>query len=145
MVAELIDVPPGLAGVAVTATAIGDVLGDEGLYHYRGRSAPDLARSSDFETVAALVLDGSNEPLVGDRALPDSVAAQVSTLDLRSGLSLLAAATTSGPLIEIEPTVRRADAVRLIAAMPATGRVNPPRSSGRARSHPLARGTTTPG
>ena len=41
--AELIEVPPGLAGVAVAATEIGDVLGEEGYYHYRGRSAPDLA------------------------------------------------------------------------------------------------------
>ncbi len=115
---ELIEVPPGLAGVAVTATSIGDVLGDEGLYHYRGRSAPDLARSSDFETVAALVLDDSNDPLEGDRTLPASVAALVADVDLRTGLSALGAATCSGPLFELDPDERRADAVRLIAAMP---------------------------
>ena len=56
VVAELIDVPDGLAGVAVAATEIGDVVGEEGLYHYRGQSAPDLARTSTFEDVAQLVL-----------------------------------------------------------------------------------------
>ncbi|MGI9614740.1 MAG: citrate/2-methylcitrate synthase [Acidimicrobiales bacterium] len=115
---ELIEVPPGLADVAVTATTIGDVIGDEGRYHYRGQSAPELARFSNFDTVAALVLDGSGEPLQGDRSLPGTVADLVGDLDLRSGLSALAAATCSGPLIEIDDPARRADAVRLIAAMP---------------------------
>ena len=116
--AELIEVPPGLAGVAVTATSIGDVLGDEGFYHYRGQSAPELARTSDFETVAALVLDGSAEPLDGDRSLPSSVAALVGDVDLRTGLSALGAATCGGSLIDLDPRQRRVDAVRLIAAMP---------------------------
>lgn len=115
---ELIEVPPGLADVAVTATTIGDVIGDEGRYHYRGRSAPDLARSSTFDTVAALVLDGSDEPLQGDRSLPGGVADLVGDLDLRSGLSALAAATCSGSLIEIDQAAQRADAVRLISTMP---------------------------
>ncbi|MDH3678577.1 MAG: citrate synthase/methylcitrate synthase [Acidimicrobiia bacterium] len=115
---ELIEVPPGLADVAVTSTAIGDVLGDEGLYHYRGRAAPELARTSDFETVAALVLDESPEPLVGDRSLPPEVAALVGELDLRSGLSLLGVAIGAKPMIDIDPTQRRADAVRLITALP---------------------------
>lgn len=115
---ELIEVPPGLAGVAVTSTTIGDVLGDEGLYHYRGRSAPDLARTTDFETVAALVLDESSMPLRGDRSLPASLAALLPHLDLRSGLSLLGSAIEAQPLIEIDPDRRRADAVRLISALP---------------------------
>lgn len=115
---ELIEVPAGLADVAVTATTIGDVIGDEGFYHYRGRSAPALARSSDFESVAALVLDGSDSPLVGDRSLPDDVASLVSRLDLRSGLSVLADAIGCRALTEIDPEQRRADAVRLICAMP---------------------------
>jgi len=117
-VAELIDVPPGLAGVAVTATTIGDVLGEEGLYHYRGRDAAALARTSDFETVAALVLDESTEPIRGDRTLPGEVADLVPHLDLRSGLSMLGSAIGTQPLIEIEPERRRADAVRLISALP---------------------------
>lgn len=115
---ELIEVPRGLADVAVTTTTVGDVLGDEGYYHYRGRSAPELARSATFESVAALVLDESPEPLDGDRSLPPEVAALVDRIDLRTGLSLLAAAVGCRPLIEIDPAQRRADAVRLISAMP---------------------------
>lgn len=104
--------------MAVTTTTIGDVLGDEGYYHYRGRSAPELARTMSFEAVAALVLDESDEPLEGDRSLPDPVAALIPQLDLRSGLSLLGAAIGCRPLIEIGPIQRRADAVRLISAFP---------------------------
>lgn len=115
---ELIEVPPGLADVAVTATAIGDVLGDEGFYHYRGRSAPDLARTSDFETAAALVLDESEEPLAGDRSLPPEVAALVPAVDLRAGLSLVGTAIGAEPLVDLAPDQRRADAVRLIAVLP---------------------------
>jgi len=117
-VSELIDVPPGLAGVAVTATEIGDVLGDEGVYHYRGQSAVELARSSTFEAVASLVLDGSGVPLVGDRSLPAEVAALVDRLDLRSAISALGTSLGLRPLIEITPEQRVRDAVRLISAMP---------------------------
>jgi citrate synthase len=117
-VSELIDVPRGLAGVAVADTEIGDVLGEAGYYHYRGRSAPDLAETSTFEAVAALVLDGSAEPLRGDRSLPGSMAALVSTVDVRTGLSALGVAIGCRPLTTIDPTQRRADAVRLIASFP---------------------------
>ena len=34
--AELIDVPDGLAGVVAAETEISDVVGDLGYYHYRG-------------------------------------------------------------------------------------------------------------
>ena len=54
----LIDVPPGLNGVAVTDTAIGDVDGDAGYYHYRGHDATALARSCSFEEVWHLVAVG---------------------------------------------------------------------------------------
>ena len=115
---ELIDVPPGLRGVAVTSTEIGDVLGREGYYHYRGRSAVELARSAPFEAVAALVLDGSTAPLDPDRSLPAPVAALVDRIDLRTGISLLGTTLGFRPLVEISSDERRADAVRLIGAMP---------------------------
>jgi citrate synthase len=136
--AALIEVPPGLKGVAVTDTAIGDVRGSEGFYHYRQYSAVDLARAASFEEVAELVVDG-RLPDVGDtrfadelaslRALPadltDSLtavaAATVGTnpLDgLRSALSLLAASKGMRPVLDLDPTARRADAVALIAATP---------------------------
>jgi citrate synthase len=115
---ELIDVPPGLAGVAVTATSVGDVLGEEGLYHYRGRSAVDLATRCSFEEVAALVLDGSSDPLDGDRTLPPGLGDLVGRLDLRSAISALGTALRLRPLVDLEPEERRADAVRLISALP---------------------------
>ena len=60
--AELFDVPADLGNVTVAETEIGDVLGDRGYFHYRGVSAPDLARSSDFENAAGLIL-GKDGPL----------------------------------------------------------------------------------
>src|SRR4051812_43839641 len=53
------DVPPGLAGVAVAETAIGDVRGEEGFYHYRQYDACELARTTSFEAVWQLMIDGA--------------------------------------------------------------------------------------
>jgi citrate synthase len=115
---ELIEVPPGLAGVAVTATTVGDVLGDEGLYHYRGRSAVALATSGTFEEAAAIVLDASGEPAIGDATLLSTVAELVGRVDLRSGLSALGAAIDTRPLLDQGPDERRAAAVRIISTLP---------------------------
>ena len=115
---ELIEVPPGLAGVAVTTTTVGDVLGDEGYYHYRGRSAVELARSGTFEDAARLVVDGSDRPATGDRRLPAAVAALVELGDIRTGLSGLAAALALRPTVDLNGEERRADAVRLISSFP---------------------------
>ena len=52
-------VPPGLRGVPVTETTIGDVRGLEGFYHYRQYSAIDLAGERSLEDVWQLLLDGS--------------------------------------------------------------------------------------
>ena len=46
---QLIDVPPGLKGVAVAETSIGDVRGADGFYHYRQYDASTLARERTFE------------------------------------------------------------------------------------------------
>lgn len=117
--AELIDVPPGLAGVAVAETEIGDVLGDRGYYHYRGRNAAELARSSTFERVAALVLDGTDdEPLDADRSLPEAVVALVPHLGLRSLLSATGEALGLRPLTVTPPDEQRRAARRLVALMP---------------------------
>ncbi|MFN0090731.1 MAG: citrate/2-methylcitrate synthase [Acidimicrobiales bacterium] len=115
---SLIEVPAGLADVAVAATTVGDVVGDEGWYHYRGTSAVELARRASFEEAAALVLDESGAPALGERGLPPAVAELVGRLDLRSGLSALGAAIGARPLVDIDPAQRRADAVRLISALP---------------------------
>jgi citrate synthase len=61
------EAPPGLKGLVVTETEIGDVRGDEGFYHYRQYSAIDLARSCSLEEVWHLVFEG-RLPMPSERA-----------------------------------------------------------------------------
>jgi citrate synthase len=49
---------PGLDGVEVAATAVGDVRGHEGTYHYRGYDAIELAGTRSFEEVWHLLFQG---------------------------------------------------------------------------------------
>ena len=56
---SFIQAPAGLKNVIVADTEIGDVLGDLGFYHYRGRNAVSLAEHGSFEQAAYLVLHGS--------------------------------------------------------------------------------------
>src|SRR5690606_29387502 len=84
---SLIDVPPGLAGVVAAETAIGDVRGLEGFYHYRQYSAVELALAKSFEEVWHLMLKGAlptederqrfSEQVRAARRLPDAVRAQL--------------------------------------------------------------------
>jgi citrate synthase len=48
----------GLDGVEVAVTGVGDVLGREGAYHYRGYDAIELARSRSIEDVWCLLFEG---------------------------------------------------------------------------------------
>ncbi|GAB3799478.1 citrate synthase/methylcitrate synthase [Humibacter antri] len=57
--APAVEVPRGLAGVVVAQTSIGDVLGEEGRYHYRGHDAIELARAGRFEHAWQLLVLGS--------------------------------------------------------------------------------------
>ena len=50
--------PRGLEGVAVAETAVGDVRGEEGFFHYRGYNATELARRCSFEQVWHLLRRG---------------------------------------------------------------------------------------
>lgn len=113
--AELIEVPAGLAGVAVADTEIGDVVGGRGFFHYRGRSADELARSSSFAEVAALVLQA---PLSAERAVPKELAGVLLGLDLRTGLSALGHALGLRALTECSAAERLDGAVRLVSVMP---------------------------
>src|SRR3546814_13457221 len=63
------DAPAGLKGLVVAETALGDVRGNEGFYHYRQYSAPDLARPRSLADVWHLPLDGTR-PAAGRRAEP---------------------------------------------------------------------------
>jgi citrate synthase len=132
--------PPGLRGVEVTDTEIGDVRGLEGFYHYRQYSATELAATRTLEDVWQLLLDGTLPAATADQArfaaavragrtLPDSVrralpdvAATLSgagPLDgLRSAVSLLGAADGMKPLWDLDHQGWREDVIRLAAATP---------------------------
>ena len=133
----LIDVPPGLNGVAVTDTTIGDVLGAEGRYHYRGHDATVLARTRTFEEVWHLVAVG-HLPDAGElaafrsvvgraRALPASLgpileplarAAGATLGRIRAALSIAADDLGLRPLIDLGPDDRAAQALRVAAVIP---------------------------
>ena len=133
----LIDVPPGLNGVAVTETRIGDVLGDEGRYHYRGLDAPDLARHHSFDEVWHLVAVGHlpdadelaafKAAAAAARSMPPSVLPILEPLARAAGATLgrvraavSVAATDLGlrPLIDLAPAEREAQARTVAAVIP---------------------------
>lgn len=130
-------VPPGLRGVAVTSTRIGDVRGDEGFYHYSRYSAVDLARTRTFDDVWFLFVHG-RLPDAGEaaefaaataerRAPPDAVAAQLPAIadacgpdllaGLRTALSLLGPQHGMRPLWD-DPAAGTRDAATVCAATP---------------------------
>ncbi|NYD35278.1 citrate/2-methylcitrate synthase [Actinomycetospora corticicola] len=133
-----LDLPAGLRGVVVSDTAIGDVLGAEGTYHYRGHPAVDLARTVSFDEAATLVLDGLlpddggagfRAELADHRALPAAVAAVLPTVagagarfdalaGLRAALCVLAEADGQQPTWGATPARRRDDALRVVAVTP---------------------------
>ena len=137
MTAKL-DVPPGLNGVAVADTAIGDVRGDEGYYHYRQYDACDLARTKTFEKVWHLVatgrLPGRGElaafraAAADQRFVPDQLRGLVKTTAdigieplarLRTVLSASSDALGIKPLLDINESGREAQGMRVSAFVPA--------------------------
>ena len=132
-----IEAPPGLAGVIVAETEVGDVRGTEGFYHYREYNAVELAATRPLEDVWRLMFDGAlpdraeREAFIEEirplRRVPDSVRAVLPTIatesssvmeGLRTSLSLVAAASTMKPTLDIDRAQRRADAMRLCAVTP---------------------------
>ncbi|MFE9097093.1 citrate synthase [Streptomyces sp. NPDC007264] len=134
-----VHVPRGLAGVVVTDTALGDVRGLEGFYHYRQYSAVELARTRGFEDVWHLMVHGvlpdaaqrsafaartaELRRLPGDvrAALPAVAAASGRSgplSGLRTALSLLGASLGFRPVYDIGTDRRREDAIAAAAAVP---------------------------
>lgn len=129
--------PPGLKGVIVADTEIGDVRGSEGYYHYRQHNAIELCRTVSLEQVWLLLLDGelveANAPeltefkgLIGagraSERLPSVVldAIAATTRDHHSGL-LAALPMMLGhgtPSLDQTPAERRADLLAVVAAVP---------------------------
>jgi len=132
-----IEVPRGLKGVIVADTAVGDVRGREGFYHYRQYSAIELAERCSLEDVWFLMLDGRlPSPTERDgfiaataawREIPDEVLAVLPAIatgaggaldGFRTAMSLLAAHQRLRPLIDTDPKERHEDALRLCAVTP---------------------------
>ncbi|MEW2178941.1 citrate/2-methylcitrate synthase [Streptomyces sp. NPDC005406] len=134
-----LDAPRGLAGVVVTDTALGDVRGREGFYHYRQYSAIELAQTRSFEDVWYLMTEGElpgpaaradfAARTAGLRRLPDEVghalpaiaragAAAGPLAGLRTALSLLGASAGFRPVYDIGAGRRRDDALAACAAVP---------------------------
>src|SRR5262245_13278764 len=65
--AQAHEVPKGLEGVVVADTAVGDVRGLEGFYHYRQYSAIDLALKRPLEDIWQLMFDGALPTTVAER------------------------------------------------------------------------------
>ncbi|GAB3612999.1 citrate synthase family protein [Humibacter ginsengisoli] len=132
-----IEVPRGLAGVVVAQTSIGDVLGDEGRYHYRGHDAIELARAGDFERAWQLLVLGSlpepdadarfHELVTSLRTPPpevqqfvvDAAARQIDPLrGLQATLPMLAAARGARPLYDLDDAARVEEALAVAAVAP---------------------------
>ncbi len=129
--------PPGLKGVIVADTEIGDVRGSEGFYHYRDHDAIELCRSASLEHVWLLLLDGVlvaadapelasfTDQIAAGRAserVPGAVldAIAATTADHHSGL-LAALPMVLGhatPSLDQTPAERRADLLAVVAAVP---------------------------
>lgn len=136
---SFIQAPAGLKNVVVADTEIGDVLGELGFYHYRGRNAVSLAEHCSFEQVAHLVLHGSlpekgsdelrdfaarlgqyrsmapaTEALVRSLARPSANPLQV----LRTVVSALGMSEGMRPMYDLPEQDRYEDVLRMVAVAP---------------------------
>src|SRR5579884_1585256 len=134
------DVPPGLKGVVVAETHVGDVRGLEGFFHYRQYSAVEVAEHLSFEDAWHLVLDGElpttaergafDTEVRALRSIPMEVAAVLPAIatataagsgpldGLRTAVSLLASAEGFRPSLDVDRATLRANALRVCAAVP---------------------------
>ncbi len=122
---ESLVAPPGLKGLVVADTAIGDVRGSEGYYHYRGRSAVEVARTSTFEQAWGLVLDGRGAAAIKpDRSLDPSCGALLDALashgttPIDGFRSLLPYTGGYRPVLDLDVAQRRLDAIRVASVAP---------------------------
>jgi citrate synthase len=128
--------PRGLEGVIVAETAIGDVRGREGYYHYRGYPAPELARLASFEDVWCLLAQGElpdadaahafRRTTAGLRDLPPGLAAVLPALArstpplafLTGAVAFLAGELGWGTSHELPAETLRAQALQLASLVP---------------------------
>jgi citrate synthase len=125
-------VAPGLEGLVVAETSIGDVRGLEGFYHYRQYSAVEIAADRTFTDVVDLLFTGElpsaaeNGTALSPRPIPAALAAilpQIAAtgapLDvLRSAVSLLGAELGWKPILDTAPEELLSQARQLCALVP---------------------------
>jgi citrate synthase len=128
-------VSPGLDGVVVADTEIGDVRGAEGFFHYRQHSAVELAERRTFEDVWFLMVHGElpdagagaafAAQVAALRALPEPIAAALPSVvegtpleTLRSTISLLGAQQRWAPSLDLSSEELRAQTLQLGAVVP---------------------------
>ncbi|GAS99063.1 citrate (Si)-synthase [Mycolicibacterium canariasense] len=139
MADTLIEAAPGLANIVAADTAIGDVRGDEGFYHYGPYSAVELAATRTFAEVWFLFVHG-RLPSGAEaaefaahtatlRAIPADVAPILRMVALggapehplaalRTVLSAVATALGLQPVWDLDEDARRRDALLLAAITP---------------------------
>lgn len=133
------EAPKGLAGVIVAETEVGDVRGQEGFYHYRQYSAVELAEKRSLEDVWYLMFEGTL-PDASERdaflarvrqarEVPESVREVLPSIAragdefvpldaLRTAVSLVAAAHSFKPSLDVSHEQLEDDAVRICAVIP---------------------------
>jgi len=135
----LIEVPRGLANVVVAETALSEVRGMEGFYHYRGYPATELARHRSVEDVWALLLDGelpdehaaaafsaevaaasavSSELADRLRFIGESTRATDVMGGLRAAVALEGARIGLRPVYDLSPAQRRRQLIEIAAKVP---------------------------
>jgi hypothetical protein len=132
-----LEAPPGLEGVIVAETSVGDVRGHEGFYHYRQYNAVELAAKLSLEDVWHLLFDGHlpstaeraafAEEIASLRHVPDAVvdllpalatSSQTVMEAVRSAMSMVGAAEGFRPTLDIDHAERRRNAMQMCAVMP---------------------------
>jgi citrate synthase len=133
------DVPKGLEGVVAAETSIGEVRGLEGFYHYRQYPAVELAERRSLEDVWYLLFDGDlpdRDEAAGfaaevraAAAVPDELAAVLPAVaathsgggdldGLRTAVSMAGAVLGLRPVLDLDPSARRRDALRIASLVP---------------------------
>ena len=132
-----IEAPPGLEGVIVAETEVGDVRGLEGFYHYRQYSAVELADRRSLEDVWFLLFEGHlpspdesrafADEVRGLREVPASVRKLVPAIaaaggpimdQLRTAVSLVGHSQGFRPWLDVPAAELRRDALQVCAAVP---------------------------
>ncbi|MDQ1520425.1 MAG: citrate synthase [Actinomycetota bacterium] len=134
------ELPRGLEGVVVAETAVGDVRGLEGFYHYREYSAVDLARTRPLEDIWYLLFEGRLPATIEERnafmrevaplrRIPPAVAEVLPSIAragdefvpldaLRTAVSLFASAAGFRPTLDIDAATLRSQALATCAVVP---------------------------